>query len=278
MYRSILAAVNEHVNSEITARYAMHLAKTAGARLVLCSVREPGQTIRSFELAREATQRVAHRAREMGIDILYRFESGDPVEAIDAVVRSESIDIAFVATRREDVKHRFYAGRTTARKLLLRLACSVALVRVVHLGRIHPHEVLVPLKEHIERIPERAEFTALLAKTFGAKVHLFHVARPVKKFFYGEMHLTPVEWESQLTPDISRFIAHLDAYGVEHEKRFAPGKTGRTIAIEAASRRRDLIVMGASSRGVVDFLLRGNPVEELLRETPCNLIILKPGK
>jgi len=33
--------------------------------------------------------------------------------------------------------------------------------------------------------------------------------------------------------------------------------------------------MGASERGPLDFLLRGNPVEEVLRETPCNLIIFK---
>jgi nucleotide-binding universal stress UspA family protein len=86
-----------------------------------------------------------------------------------------------------------------------------------------------------------------------------------------------VEWEQNVPADLARFVGHLDGYGVEHEKRFSPGIAGRSIAIEAASRRRDLIVMGASERGVLDFLLRGNPVEYVLRETPCNLIILKPG-
>jgi nucleotide-binding universal stress UspA family protein len=154
----------------------------------------------------------------------------------------------------------------------------VALVRVVHLGRIHPREILVALKKHIDHIPEQSEFAALLARAFEARVHLFHVTKPVKKFFHGETHLTPVEWEEQVPPDMRRFMSHLDGFGVEHEKRLSPGRAGRSIAIEAASRRRDLIVMGASGRGMLDHLLRRTPVDEVLRETPCNLIILKPGK
>ena len=278
MYRKVLAAVNEHLNSEVAARYAMHLARAAGAKLFLYSVRQPGQTEAAFELARDAAQRLQHRAREIDIDAECLFETGDPVEKIRAIVLAEGIDLVFTATRREDVKHRIIRGGTTARRLLPGLPCSVALVRVVHMGRTHPREILVALKKQIDHIPERSEFTALLAKAFEARVHLFHVTRPVKKFFHGEMHLTPVEWEGKVPPDMSRFIGHLDGYGVDHEKRLSPGKAGKSIAIEAASRRRDLIVMGASERGIIDQLLHRTPVEEVLRETPCNLIILKPGE
>jgi nucleotide-binding universal stress UspA family protein len=270
--------VNEHVNSEVAARYAMHLARAAGAKLFLYSVRQPGQTEAAFELARDAAKRLQHRAREIDIDAECLFEAGDPVEKIRAIVLAEGIDLVFTATRREDVKHRIIRGGTTARRLLPGLPCSVALVRVVHMGRTHPREILVALKKQIDHIPERSEFTALLAKAFEARVHLFHVTRPVTKFFHGEMHLTPMEWEEKVPPDMSRFISHLDGYGVEHEKRLSPGKAGKSIAIEAASRRRDLIVMGASERGIIDQFLHRTPVEEVLRETPCNLIILKPGE
>lgn len=278
MYTTVLAAVNEHVNSEVAARYAKQLAKAAGARLVLCSIAEEDHREKDFELAREAARRVQHAARELGMEAETVFDAGDPVERIRRIVRSRGADLVFTATRHEDVRRRFYAGRTIARRLLHALPCSVALVRVVHLGRIHPREVLVPLKERIDHVPERAYFTAMLARAFESKVNLFHVTKPVTRFFHGEKHLTPVEWEEKLPPDIGRFIGHLDAYGVEHERRLAPGITGRSIAIEAASKRRDLIIMGASARRLVDYVLRGNPVEYVLRETPCNLIILKPGK
>jgi nucleotide-binding universal stress UspA family protein len=275
MYRKILAAVNAQVNSEIAARYALHLAKQANARIYFCSIGENGIGGRDFRTAEEAVKRLSARARELGVPSECILKTGDPVGQLGKVTVSEDIDLVFAATRHEDVEKRFYA-RTTARRLLRGLACSVALVRVVHMGRIHPHEILVPLKARIDHIPERAEFTAMLARAFEAKVHLFHVTEPMRKFLRGEIQLTPVEWADKVPPDISRFIGHIDSHGVPHEKRIAAGRTGRTIAIEAAARRRDLIIMGASKRGPLDFLLKGNPVEEVLRDTPCNLIILKP--
>jgi len=98
----------------------------------------------------------------------------------------------------------------------------------------------------------------------------------MKKFFRGEIHLTPAEWAAKIPPDISRFIGQMDSHTVAYEKRLIAGRAGTAIAIEAAARHRDLIIMGASDRGRLDFRLRGNPVEEVLHDTPCNLIILKP--
>jgi nucleotide-binding universal stress UspA family protein len=277
MYRRILAAVNEHVNSEISARYALHLAAAAKAHLTLCSVHESDHSERSFESARDACHRLQHRAREYGVEADCLFEGGDPVRRIPAIVLRDGIDAVFVSTRQEDLQRRFYAGRTAARRLLHRLTCAVAVVRVVHLGRIHPTEILVPLKEHIDHIPERAEFTALLASSFGARADLFHVTRPLSRFFQGRMDLTPLEWEEEHPPDIARYVDHLNGFGISHDRQSVPGRTGRTITIEAASRRRDLIIMGASERSLLEHLLRGGPVEEVLRETPCNLIIFRPG-
>ena len=275
MYRKILAAVNEHVNSEIAARYALHLAKQANARIYFCSIDEGGIAGQDFRTAEEAVKRLLARARELGVPSEIILKTGDPTAQLVKITAAEEIDLVFAATRHEDVQKRFYT-RTTAKRLLLSLVCSVALVRVVHMGRIHPHEILVPLKAHFDRISDRAEFTALLARAFDSKIHLLHVAEPKKKFFEGETHLTPAEWADKIPPDISRFIDHLGSQGVEQEKRLVSGRTGRTIAIEAAARRRDLIIMGASERGLLDFLLLGNPVEEVLAETPCNMIIFKP--
>ncbi|MEK6743081.1 MAG: universal stress protein, partial [Nitrospirota bacterium] len=89
MYRKILAAINEHVNSEVAGRYAKHLARAAGAKLILCSIREPAQSEASFELARDAARRLQHAARELGIEADCLFETGDPVERLRAIVLAE---------------------------------------------------------------------------------------------------------------------------------------------------------------------------------------------
>jgi nucleotide-binding universal stress UspA family protein len=275
MFKKILAAVNEHLNSEVSARYALQFAKKANARIYFCSIASSGLSSKAFQSAEDAVRRLSLRAEELGIKTDCVLETGDPLKQIRKIVASEGIDIVFVSTRREDVQKRFYA-HTTARQLSLGLPCSVALVRVVHLGRVHPRTILVPLRARLDHIAERAYFTTLMAGAFDAGIYLFHAVKPVTRFFHGEIHLTPVEWEARLPADIALFIDYLNRYNVAHEKTLIPGIAGRSIAIEAAAKKHDLIIMGASERGLLSSLLKGNPVEQVLRDTPCNLIILNP--
>lgn len=275
MYTKILAAVNEHLNSEISARYALNLARACGAKFYICFIAEKGMTKSSFEKAEDTIKRLFIKAEDMDIQVESIAETGDPVREIDKIVRHEKINITFASTRRQDIEKRFYAG-TIARRLSLTLPCSVALVRVVHMGRIHPRNILVPLKARINFIKERAYFAAKMAESFDSKVFVFHATKPITKFFHGEIHLTPVEWEKRLSKDILNFKEYLRKYGISHEGRLIPGAIARTITIEAASKRYDLIIMGASERSLLSSLLKGNPVEDVLRETTCDLIILKP--
>jgi nucleotide-binding universal stress UspA family protein len=149
-------------------------------------------------------------------------------------------------------------------------------VRVVHVGRVHSKNILVPLKAKINHAKERAYFTAKMAEGFGSKVFVLHAAKPITRFFHGEIHLTPVEWKKRLHKDISDFMEYLRKYDIAFEGRLLPGSIARSITIEAASKRHDLIIMGASERRLLGSLLKGNPVESVLRETPCDLIILNP--
>jgi nucleotide-binding universal stress UspA family protein len=275
MYDNVLAAVNEHLNSEVAAHYALYLAKLANARITFCAIAEKGLTDKAFQAAEAAVKRLARAAHEVGVEADCVLHTGDPLEQIKKVVTTEKIGLVFAATRHEDVQKRFYA-HTTSRQLSLHLPCSVALVRVVRPGKVHPKTILVPLKARIDHIAERVFFTALMAGAFGARIHLFHATKPMTRFFRGEVHLTPVEWEARLPADISLFVDQLDRYDVSHEKKLIPGRAERSITIEAASKRHDLIIMGASERRPWNSLFRESPVERVLRETICNLIILRP--
>lgn len=276
MYSKILASVNEHFNSEMSARYALRLAGACGAKFYICFVAEEDMPQQSIDRAEDAMKRLFTDAREMDIRAEKITSCGDPVMEIDKLVRNEEIDIVFASTRREDVERRFYAG-TVARSLSLKLPCSVALVRVVHTGKIHPDRILIPLKARVDHMKERAYFAAKMAEGFQSKVCVLHVTRPITKFFHGEIHLTPAQWEKRSPEDIHDFIEHVRKYRIEFEGRLLPGATARSITIEASARRHDLIIMGASGRSLLKSVLRGNPVERVLRETPSNLIILRPG-
>jgi nucleotide-binding universal stress UspA family protein len=144
------------------------------------------------------------------------------------------------------------------------------------MGRIQPKKIFLPLKARINHIKERAYFTAKMAESFESKVFVFHATKPITKFFHGELHLTPIEWGKRVPKDIADFMGYLKKYEIAYEGRITPGSIGKGITIEAASKRHDLIIMGASERSLLRAFLKGNPVEDVLRETPCDLIILRP--
>ena len=188
--------MNEFTNSELAARYAIALAKSCEAKLFLVFVAEDGIDKDAFRHAESALGRLFTEARNQGIEVESITEKGSPLRNILAIVKKAPIDIVFTATRREDVSKRFFQ-RTLARDFMLRLPCSVAMVRVVQMGKSYPKQILVPLKGRMTRLEERACFVARLAKVFDSSVTLFHLTSPITSFFHGEIHLPPAQREER---------------------------------------------------------------------------------
>ncbi|MBI2818638.1 MAG: universal stress protein, partial [Acidobacteria bacterium] len=109
MYQKILAAVNEHLNSEIAARYALSLADACEAKLYFSFVAESGLSRSDIESAERAMKRLFLEARDLGIAAESNTETGEFVQRNKATVRQERIDLVFASTRREDAQRRFYA-------------------------------------------------------------------------------------------------------------------------------------------------------------------------
>ena len=277
MYKKILAAVNEFTNSEIAARYAITIAKACRSNLSLVFVAEDKISRDVFKHAESALDRLFMEAKDDGVEVESITERGNPLKKIQDIVKEKTIDIVFTATRREDVQKRFFL-KTLAREFMVKLPCSVAMVRVVRMARASPKNILVPLRGHITHLDERSCFVARLAQAFHSSVTLFHLARPITSFFHGETLLKPAQIEKSIPKDIEKFTGCLKRYEITHEKRTAQGSVSRLITIEAAHRRNDLIVMGASERSLLKSIISGNPVEDVLRETPCNLIVLRPRR
>jgi nucleotide-binding universal stress UspA family protein len=277
MYKKVLATVNEYSNSEVAARYAVTFAKACNAKLSLLYVASEGADKDSFNRAEASLRRLFIEAESRGIEVESLTESGDPFEEISSKVRRDTIDIVFTSTRKEDINRRFFA-RTLSKELILKLPCSVALVRVVHIGKIHPKRILVPLRGRMSKFEERGCFVARLAEGFGCAITLFHAPGKVTSFFHGEVHLPPFERDKRIPGDVEEFVECLNRYGIHHEKRTGHGSVAQSIAIEAMIRRSDLIIMGASERGLLKSILYGNPVEYVMREAPCNLIVFRPGR
>ncbi|MBI5099249.1 MAG: universal stress protein [Nitrospirae bacterium] len=277
MYKKILAAVNEFSNSEVAARYALTVAKSSLAKLFLVFVAEEGIEKDKLRHAESALERLFIEAEENGIEAECIIEGGEPVKKIHGFVEEHGIDIVFAATRREDVKKRFFV-KTLSRQLMVGLPCSVAMVRVVRMGGIHPGNILVPLRGRMTNPDEREYFIAKLAESSGAKVTLFYLHEPITHFFHGERHLKPVQRDKHIPHDMERFSDYLHKHKIPFEKKTGYGGIARGITLEAAFKRNDLIVMGASEKSLLNTIVKGNPVEDVLRHTPCNMIIFRTRK
>jgi nucleotide-binding universal stress UspA family protein len=277
MYKRILAAVNEFTNSEVAARYAIALAKSCRAMLSFIFIAEKTMGKEVFRHAEGALERLFIEAEKQDIEVESITERGDPFGKVREVANQQKIDLVFIATRREDIQKRFFL-RTLSREFMMKLPCSVAMVRVVRMGKVIPKNILVPVRGRMTHIEERSCFVAKLAETFGSKVTLFHLAEPLTRYFHGEVHLSSSQREERIPKDVERITECLGRYQIHHEKRTRYGSIAREITIEAAYKRNDLIVMGASERGLVRSFIGENPVETVLRETPCNLIVFRPGR
>ncbi len=277
MYGNILAAVNEHSNSEVAARYAIHLAKACKSELTLMFVAGAQVGLEVIRQAESALERLFLEAGARQVQVETLIQKGDPFRQISTVVREKAIDLVFSATRREDVQRRYFV-KTISRQLMLRLACSVALVRVVHPGKIFPQNILVPFRGRQSLQDEKAFFVSRLAVAFGAKVTLFHTPESVAGFFRDTIPIPPRGPRPPLPPEIEQFKHILEELSIPAEERLGFGPPGRAITEAAASHHDDLIIMGASERGLWESLVGGNPMEQVLRETLCNLIILLPRR
>jgi nucleotide-binding universal stress UspA family protein len=67
MYKKILSAVSEHLNSEIATRYALNLARVCGAKLYICFIAEKDMPKPRFDKAEEAMKMLFLEAEKMGL-------------------------------------------------------------------------------------------------------------------------------------------------------------------------------------------------------------------
>jgi nucleotide-binding universal stress UspA family protein len=147
---------------------------------------------------------------------------------------------------------------------------------VVHPGKIFPQKILVPFRGRTALQDEKVFFVSRLATAFGAQVTLFHAPESLAGFLRGSIPLSHLAPTPPLPREMEEFTQYLEECRIPAEKRLGYGPPGRAITEAAAIHHDDLIIMGASERGLWESLLGGNPVEQVLRETPCNLIILLP--
>ncbi|MDD2309785.1 MAG: universal stress protein [Desulfuromonadaceae bacterium] len=261
-YHTILAVINEHTGSTVAARYAMALAASEECKLVLYSAHSEVGDTAPVRLTEKHLGHLFSEAIVLGLDVTQVAEIGRITRILPHRALAEAVDLVLYPLTPGE-RYGSTLQQQTAYHLLRTIRADLAVMRIMHMGKPHPHRILVPVGGMVSDREQRVRFVASLAKCFHSQVTLFH--RPD----IGKQDLP----DDLVTMQNDLRLRHLPVL-----ERSAPGNIARAIALEAVSHHNDLIVLGASERGTLRHIFFGNPAGEVMRQPPCNAILFRPAR
>jgi nucleotide-binding universal stress UspA family protein len=187
-----------------------------------------------------------------------------------------------VGTRSRPRNLAFLAGTVSAR-LLAAEHCSVVAIRVVHPGVLgQPGRVLLPVAGH----PRGGRYALPLLRLLGPdlrQLHLllvrqlsrlrFSLLRPAtRRRLLDEGQAFVARVEEEVRAALASYDYALDASVVVSDD--AP----KEILAFAAKLRSRLVCLGSSERSLPQRLAYGNPIEQILRDAPCDVAVYRSVK
>lgn len=236
IYKKIISVVNEHTASTVIARYAIALAVHEKAELVLYTAHSEGTDETKLLHTERHLDHLFSAALELEIAVNRISEVGRITTLLPKRVEAEGADLVFypltpgerygAALQKHDVDN-----------LLRTLRADLAIMRVVHMGKLHPQRILIPLRRAVRDSRRRALFITALAQCFHSHATLFYLAR-------GNV-------AKEMSDDITMFKNELRLHHIAVDERSARGQISKSITVEAITRHNDLIVLGASERSTL---------------------------
>ena len=257
-YRTIISVVNEQTTSAVTARYAMAIATFCGSELVLYAAH--GADEHTHRHSKRHLEHLFGIASEQGIPVKQVVEAGSMARMLPNYVQSVNADLVFYPLAPGE-QYGAPLQQHTIHHLLRTVRADLAIMRIVHMGRLHPTSILAPFGATIGGSGKRELFITALVKSFHAQVTLLHLAT-------GSAG-------NGMPGDVVRFRDELQRQNITVLERSGRGRIAKAIAVEAITRHNDLIVLGASERSTLKRLFLGNPAGDVMHKPPCNAILFR---
>jgi nucleotide-binding universal stress UspA family protein len=262
-YRKIFSVVTENTASTVIARYAISLAAACKAELVLYATHDENSNETMLLNAERHLDHLFAIAFELEIPVTRITEVGKISKLLPIRLQAEQADLVFYPLTPYE-RYGATLQRHTVHYLLSAVRSDLAIMRVVNMAKPHPRNILMPLRAIGSDVERRLMFITELARSFHSQVTLFHMS---------------VERDAKGMPDdITQFRKHLQQRDVTVLERSGRGEIGKSINLEAITRHNDLIVLGASERGVLRRLFFGNPAGDVMHQPPCNAILFRAAR
>ena len=121
-----------------------------------------------------------------------------------------------------------------------------------------------------------------LARAFGAKLHVLHVAEPL---LVGAAEFYPESLDEREDAAASA-NKQLDALLTDDDRAILHAKTGvrvsskiaETVVEYARAAHVDIVVVGTHGRGPVAHFFLGSVAEQVVRTAPCPVLTVRPNE
>ena len=274
-YKKILVAVDGTFHASVAARYSFWFALAFHSKLFVVTVITKDMNEKEEKSATYSISKIIDEAGGSDLDIEGVILKGDVISAINKFVKENMIDIVFSSTRRPQKEGRFFV-QSVSSGLMSGVSCNVIAIKISHPGRsLRSKRVLVPLIGDGYMDRERADIVAALAERFNSRITVFHVSKlsasKIKRMDKADKGLMIEKCERKLLS----FMKELGSRGINASVKIVSGSKVRDeIISEASHHKYDLIILGTTKRNIINRVVSGNPVEEILRDTPCDVMLL----
>lgn len=258
-YHTIITVINEHSGSTVTASYAIALAVSSKARLVLYSAHATNTSEAILHHTEHHLDHLFASAVERGISVTRISETGSISRLLPKRVLAEAADLVFYPLPPGE-QYGAALQKQNVHLLMHSIKADLVITRIMNMARPHPHRILVPLGGIINDQEQRVHFLETLGRSFNAQITLFHRSS---------------SGTSRIYDNIIHIRNELKRHHLTVLERSGTGQIAKAIALEAISHHNDLIVVGASERGLLRRLFWGNPVGDLMLHAPCNVLIFR---
>jgi nucleotide-binding universal stress UspA family protein len=276
---AVYLAYDGSINGDWIARYAIRLAAHTPERWLGVLYAED-VSVATPELA-ESFEALAADAEAAGVDA-----SCEVVPARGGVFRGllervpEGPDTVLVCGLRVRGGRRGYLSGTISEQLLASSRFQTVAIRVVQPGLLGmAREVLVPVKADPRGFHDGLPVLKLLAPDI-ARIHLLHVMtlgtgayRRLSSSDAGRLRAEGLEYAHRIEAEIAE-ATPLRLDEVDPLVRVSDDWV-KEIVIQAGRLRTGLIYMEAPRASLNRLFSFGDPVEELLRDTPCDVALFR---
>ena len=283
--RNVLAASDFSEQSQVAIRRAALICQEHGAKLELLHVIEalPSPEPIPPDQLKEETKRQLQAesgvAVSLGVDCDCQVETGENVVSIMQSAQKMTADLIVVGAHGHHSLRDNFLG-TTAEKLVRKAASAVLVVKQPSQSAYR--RVLVPT-DFSEASRQALVAANILAP--GAGIDLLHVYG-----FWGEEQLSmahaseeALERYRQRTEiwanmSMVKWRQGINLSGHHVEEHLRKGSATSGIALFAAERGSDLVVMGTLERSGHPNVLLDSVTENALRTVPCDILAVKSGE